>query len=72
MSLAELEASLERVIGVEVPLRLASAAALDYTAFMASTSIASQYQLPGDLGRDAAHVHSDGRTRANLPVCRTR
>jgi 2-polyprenyl-6-methoxyphenol hydroxylase-like FAD-dependent oxidoreductase len=61
MSLAELEASLERVIGVEVPLRPASPdMPLDLRRFHGINSrIASQYQLDRViLVGDAAHVHS--------------
>jgi len=61
MSLAELEASLERVIGVEVPLRPASPdMPLDLRRFHGINSrIASQYQLGRViLVGDAAHVHS--------------
>jgi 2-polyprenyl-6-methoxyphenol hydroxylase-like FAD-dependent oxidoreductase len=61
MSLAELEASLERVIGVEVPLRPASPdMPLDLRRFYGINSrIASQYQLGRViLVGDAAHVHS--------------
>jgi hypothetical protein len=61
MSLAELEASLERVIGVEVPLRPASPdMPLDLRRFHGINSrIASRYQLGRViLVGDAAHVHS--------------
>jgi 2-polyprenyl-6-methoxyphenol hydroxylase-like FAD-dependent oxidoreductase len=61
MSLAELEASLERVIGVEVPLRPASPdMPLDLRRFRGINSrIASQYRLGRlILVGDAAHVHS--------------
>jgi 2-polyprenyl-6-methoxyphenol hydroxylase-like FAD-dependent oxidoreductase len=61
MSLAELEASLERVVGVEVPLRPASPdMPLDLRRFHGINSrIASQYQLGRViLVGDAAHVHS--------------
>ena len=61
MSLAELQASLERIIGVEVPLRPASPdMPLDLRRFHGINSrIASQYQLGRViLVGDAAHVHS--------------
>ena len=61
MSLAELEASLERVIGVRVPLRPASPdMPLDLRRFHGINSrIASRYQLGRViLVGDAAHVHS--------------
>ena len=61
MSLAELEASLERVIGVKVPLRPASHdMPLDLRRFHGINSrIASRYQVGRVfLVGDAAHVHS--------------
>ena len=61
MSLAELEASLERVIGVPVPLRPASPdGPLDLRRFHGINSrIAERYQLGRVfLVGDAAHVHS--------------
>ncbi|MGB8386426.1 FAD-dependent monooxygenase [Mycobacterium sp.] len=61
MSLAELEASAQRVLGAEVPLRPASAdTPLDLRRFCGINSrIASRYQLGRVLlVGDAAHVHS--------------
>jgi 2-polyprenyl-6-methoxyphenol hydroxylase-like FAD-dependent oxidoreductase len=61
MSLAELQASLERVLGTEVPLRPASPdTPLDLRRFHGINSrIASRYQLGRViLVGDAAHVHS--------------
>jgi 2-polyprenyl-6-methoxyphenol hydroxylase-like FAD-dependent oxidoreductase len=61
MSLAELEASIKRVVGVEIPLRPVSPdAPLDVRRFTGINSrIASEYQVGRViLVGDAAHVHS--------------